>query len=215
VQPFQTRCKHPVATRANLGEEVLLARVRTCARGWKEARSQLLELHGASIYRRCLQRLGNAQDAEDATQETMLRALHGLRGFEGRSGLRTWLFSIADNESFSIARRQQRHRHSEQVRSLIRIHEKHQHRCVERDGEQTRRVRSTMERLPSSARQVLRLRFFRDASLDEIAQTLGIGLSAAKMRLYRALDRFAATYEETGHVDASATEYPAGARTPS
>ena len=81
-----------------LREDTLLKRVRAGGTGWQYACSALLERHRGTLYRRCLQRLGNIQDAEDALQETMLRALLGIRAFEGRSGLCTWLFTIADNE---------------------------------------------------------------------------------------------------------------------
>ena len=41
--------------------------------------------------------LGSAQDAEDALQDALLRAWRGLDGFQGRSSLRSWLYSIATN----------------------------------------------------------------------------------------------------------------------
>ena len=53
--------------------------------------------------------LGSLQDAEDALQEAMLRAWRALDRFEGRSSLRSWLYTIATNTCLNaIARRPKR-----------------------------------------------------------------------------------------------------------
>jgi RNA polymerase sigma-70 factor (ECF subfamily) len=49
--------------------------------------------------------LGSAHDAEDALQETMLRAWRGLARFEGRSSLKSWLYTIATNTCLNAIER--------------------------------------------------------------------------------------------------------------
>jgi RNA polymerase sigma-70 factor (ECF subfamily) len=46
--------------------------------------------------------LGSAFEAEDAVQETMLKAWRALGKFEGRSQLRSWLYSIATNVCLDV-----------------------------------------------------------------------------------------------------------------
>jgi RNA polymerase sigma-70 factor, ECF subfamily len=46
--------------------------------------------------------LGSVHDADDALQEALLGAWKGRSGFEGRSSLRSWLYTIATNASLRI-----------------------------------------------------------------------------------------------------------------
>jgi RNA polymerase sigma-70 factor, ECF subfamily len=65
-----------------------------------------IENHRKDLHAHCYRMLGSIHDAEDALQEAMLRAWRGLARFEGRSSLRTWLYTITTNTCLSaIARR--------------------------------------------------------------------------------------------------------------
>lgn len=63
-----------------------------------------LERHRGELYGYCYRMLGSGFEAEDAVQETMLRAWRGGTAFEGRSSLRTWLYSIATNVCLDLLR---------------------------------------------------------------------------------------------------------------
>ncbi len=58
---------------------------------------RLIAPHRRELQAHCYRMLGSAQDAEDALQEALLRAWRALPKFEGRSSLRSWLYSIATN----------------------------------------------------------------------------------------------------------------------
>jgi RNA polymerase sigma-70 factor (ECF subfamily) len=49
--------------------------------------------------------VGSLHDAEDAMQEALLRAWRGIARFEGRSSLRTWLYTITTNSSLRLIER--------------------------------------------------------------------------------------------------------------
>ncbi|MDQ3934417.1 MAG: sigma-70 family RNA polymerase sigma factor [Actinomycetota bacterium] len=70
---------------------------------------RLVEPHRRELHAHCYRMLGSLQDAEDALQEAMLRAWRGLGKFEGRSSLRSWLYTIATNTCLNhIERRPKR-----------------------------------------------------------------------------------------------------------
>src|SRR5947209_1339538 len=84
----------------------LLAAART---GDQAAFASLVAPLRPELHAHCYRMLASVHDAEDALQETLLRAWRGLGRFEGRSSLRSWLYTIATNTSLNlIARRPKR-----------------------------------------------------------------------------------------------------------
>ena len=71
--------------------------------------AELVGPHRRPLHAHCYRMLGSLQDAEDAVQETLLLAWRRLSSFQGRSSLRSWLYSIATNVCLrAIERRRSR-----------------------------------------------------------------------------------------------------------
>jgi RNA polymerase sigma-70 factor (ECF subfamily) len=70
--------------------------------GDQEAYRRLVEPYHAELHAHCYRMLGSVHDAEDALQDASLRAWRGLARFEGRSSLRSWLYTIATNTCLNL-----------------------------------------------------------------------------------------------------------------
>ncbi len=66
------------------------------ARGGDDAAfTRIVEPWRRELHAHCYRMLGSTHDADDALQDALLRAWRGVARFEGRSSLRSWLYTVA------------------------------------------------------------------------------------------------------------------------
>jgi RNA polymerase sigma-70 factor, ECF subfamily len=171
----------------------VLARAR---QGDSDAFRALVETHSRSVFRLAFRMTGNEQDAEDVVQESFLRAYRQLGRFESRANFGTWLYRIVSNCSVDLMRsRQARH-------DQVRGDSLDQEGAVElpaadapgperiaQSAEIDRRVQDALQDLSPLERAAFTLRHYEGRSIEEISDTLGLGTSAAKHSVFRAVKK--------------------------
>ena len=171
----------------------VLARAR---QGDSDAFRALVETHSRNVFRLAFRMTGNEQDAEDVVQESFLRAYRQLGRFESRANFGTWLYRIVSNCSVDLMRsKQARH---DQVRGdsldeagameLPAADMPGPERMAE-SAEIERRVQDALRELSPLERAAFTLRHYEGRSIDEISETLGLGTSAAKHSVFRAVKK--------------------------
>jgi len=171
--------------------------------GDRRAFEELVHRYERELYNYLRHYLGDAEMAEDAFQTAFLQVHLKCEQFEPGRKVRPWLYTVATNQAIDAQRRNRRHRmvsldrkagapgQDEEAGSLVDLldgEEPGPVDCLESD-EQRRSVRSAVERLPDSLRQVLLLVYYQGLKYREAADVLSIPVGTVKSRLHAAIHR--------------------------
>jgi RNA polymerase sigma-70 factor (ECF subfamily) len=157
----------------------------------------LVERHSRAVFRLAFRMTGNEQDAEDVVQESFLRAYRQLGRFESRANFGTWLYRIVANCSVDAMRaRQSRHDQSrgESLNAVasVAVSGGHGPERLAESAEIAAQVEGALNALSALERAAFTLRHHEGRSIQEISEALGIGSSAAKHSIFRAVKKLRA-----------------------
>lgn len=173
-------------------EDALLTAVKT---GQTSSFDQLWQSHASRLFRTTYRITRNHGDAEDALQDALLNAFLHIHSFDGRSSFLTWLQRIAINSALMILRKNRSaprislddtgdddgQTRAGALRGPASDPEAH---CARREMEAI--LANAIHQLRPHFRQVLILHKLEERPVKEAAQIMGISVSAAKARIFRA-----------------------------
>ena len=172
-----------------LSDDVLIEMVKE--RGDYDNRpfQELFRRYNSVIWRVCYNFVHNSGDAEDIVQEVFFKAYRNLGSFEGRSSFKTWLYRIAINTSQNELRRRSRRLQVAQTpvedfEEFLKGSDTPEKEIVRRTAES--RLRLALERIRPEQYEAIHLKDLEERPYQEVADMMGVSLSAAKMRVQRA-----------------------------
>jgi RNA polymerase sigma-70 factor (ECF subfamily) len=200
-------------------DHLLVERLRA---GDEEAFMDLVVSWSPSMLRVARMYVPSQAVAEDVVQETWLGVLNGIDRFEGRSSLRTWVFSILVNRART---RGERERRTVPFAALGREEGEDGFSAVDADrfvtsgsdigawasppvrwweeperaldsGEAVARIQSEIEKLPEMQRLVITMRDVDGQSSDEVRSALDISETNQRVLLHRARAKVRAALED-------------------
>ena len=175
----------------------LLARAR---QGDAPAFCRLVQPLEARLLRQAMALCRDSSAAEDLVSETLVQAWKSLLTYNETCRLSTWLYSILlhrQQKSLRAARSRpiplawlpsveaENHREAHQVMPAVEASPA----SAVAQQELAVELRQAVELLPEKHRQVVLLRFFEEASLEEIATLLDCSVGTVKSRLHHALEK--------------------------
>lgn len=183
---------------APLTDEQLVERARDAGEGDVRAFDQLVHRHQRQVMANCRHLTRSASDAEDLAQEVFVKAFFGLGRFEGRASFKTWINRIKVNHCLNFLKKKENqvfvdtededlaHAPGMQVDPAVEARQE--------AASQRERIVRVLDSMGDTLRIPLILRDFDKLSYQEIAEQLGLGLSATKMRIKRARETFRELY---------------------
>jgi len=146
----------------------------------EQAFRTLFRRYDKRIYAYCLRALGNHEEAEDMFQ-TISMTVYDKRSSFSDGSFAAWLFTIARNYCLKALRGR---KHYAELNEEMMVSEE------DSSHKQDFLLRAALEKaiaeLPDEFREALELKYFDDLAYEDIAKALNIGLSLAKVRVFRA-----------------------------
>jgi RNA polymerase sigma-70 factor (ECF subfamily) len=175
-------------------------------RGDEDAFARVVEPYRRELHAHSYRMLGSTHDAEDALQDALLDAWRGLASFQGRSSLRSWLYTVTTNACLKVIRRRPKrvlpidygpsadphdaHREPLAESAWIEPYQDEQLRYEERETVELAFV-AALQHLPARQRAVLILRDVLGFSAREAAEILDArppAIDSALQRAHRTVD---------------------------
>ncbi|MAT41092.1 MAG: RNA polymerase subunit sigma-24 [Anaerolineaceae bacterium] len=165
----------------------------------------IVETFQTPVYNLCYRMLGNPQEAEDAAQESFWRAYQAIAKYDPNRSFPTWLLSITAH--YCIDQQRRRRLPTTELDDILAETAPDVNtpnpETVYSQGEHEENIQSLLLSLPELDRAAIVLRYWHEASEEEISQTLGITVSAVKSRLHRSRRKLAKVWETKNSVSNS------------
>jgi RNA polymerase sigma-70 factor (ECF subfamily) len=171
--------------------------------GDEGAFATLVRRHSRSMLRIARSFVPNNAVAEEVVQDTWMAVVHGIGKFEGRSSLKSWMVGILVNRARSTGAREHRCMHVASEQTTVAASRFDEGACrisppqhFTQDVEDRlsakellQTIRSSLDALPASQRQVVTLRDVEGLDSKEVCELLEISEGNQRILLHRARSR--------------------------
>ena len=180
------------STTLSADEQTDLELVEQSKLGDKDAMTELIRRHYAASLRIARSILHNHQDSEDAVQTAYCRAFQHLHSFKEQARFSTWITSIVVNQSLMHLRSSRRATllslegpiAEQPSRYLMSQEPTPEERTSRREIAVA--ISRAVARLPNGLRVAYTLHAVSGLPVSEVANQLGLSVSATKSRIFRA-----------------------------
>ncbi|HBE01191.1 MAG TPA: hypothetical protein DC049_01765 [Spirochaetia bacterium] len=173
-------------------EEQWKALIAEITAGHTEKFSIVINHFRDKIFRMCIKRLKNHNEALDACQEIFLEIYKSLASFKGKSQFATWIYSLSFFTCSDFKKKREKiSRHENPSENYFQMPLTEDFPLHFAEQELIKQVEKDM---PDSVMELLHLKITHNFSYEEIAGILKISVNRVKTRLFRARKKFFSAY---------------------
>jgi RNA polymerase sigma-70 factor (ECF subfamily) len=157
--------------------------------GDQTAMKVLYDEYSGALFHFSRNYLADPHDASDIVHETMMEVWRNAARFEGRSSIKSWMFTIARNKSIDRNRKGRRLHYTD---SIPESEDEGVDPAEAMEASQDQDlIRSCVKKLSDSHRSVIHLVFFQNLSYQEVSDIEGIPVGTVKTRVLHAKKKLA------------------------
>ncbi|MCA9545443.1 MAG: RNA polymerase sigma factor [Myxococcales bacterium] len=173
----------------------LVARALDARPGDHRAFDALVRRHRAHVITNCRYITRAPSEAEDLAQDVFVKAFFALDRFEGRAQFKTWVRRIKLNHCLNWLAKQKHRRTTDIETPGLEAAATMQVRPEAPRHDERQAIALALDALPDTLRLPLVMRDLDQLPYQDIADQLGLTLSAVKMRIKRGREQFRELYE--------------------
>ncbi len=165
----------------------LLTLIRQAQQKDQKAQTQLINRFWVDVFSFVLTKVQDEYDADELTVSIFSKVLTKLDLFDPQFQFKTWILTIAQNTVIDFWRKKNRNAEdpADHIHELKNEFEKSPEELLI-SGENSERILEIIASMDSHYQDIIRLRFFEEKSIREIAEELNISIANTKVRIMRA-----------------------------
>ncbi|MBD8018641.1 MULTISPECIES: RNA polymerase sigma factor [Kaistella] len=165
----------------------LLALIALAKNKNQKSQTQLINLFWVDVFSFVLKKVQDENIADEITVSVFSKVLAKLDLYDPNFQFKTWILTIAQNTVIDYWRKKSRE--NEDTTENFEGFRNHYARSPEElliSEEDQRQILTTIESLDTNYQEIIRLRFFEEKSIKEIADELNLTVANTKVRIMRA-----------------------------
>ncbi|WP_292010700.1 RNA polymerase sigma factor [Chryseobacterium sp.] len=172
-----------------MNDEQLFSLIQKAKEKDQKAQTRLINVFWVDVFSFVMKKVKDENDADEITVNVFSKVLSKLDMYDPHFQFKTWVLTIAQNTVIDFWRKRSRENQDMDVTENLEEVKNQFAKSPEElmiSDEEHHKIVKVIESLDVNYQDIIKLRFFEEKSIKEIAEELGISVANTKVRVMRA-----------------------------